>query len=354
MAKARQLKSGKWNVKVFSGYNAYGKRIYKSITRNTEKEANYDALEWQLHYKDIVSDTSNLKLDEAITGYINLKSHILSPATIRGYENIRKNKLNSLMPLSLSKISNQLIQREINNEAGKSSPKTVRNIFGLLSAVLKTYRPDFSISISLPQKIPFRGQALNGNQISKLLSIIQGDEAEIPILLALWMGLRRSEITGLKWDSIDTTHRLLTVRSALVPDKYNHMVEKGTKTTSSYRTLRIPQYINEKLKTEKGPKGKNDFVVSLAGDTLRKRLLRLCTRACIPQVRLHDLRHTMASIGLLLNIGDKYMMERGGWSSAGTMKTIYQHTIAEETHSVDDMIDEYFTNLMQHEMQHED
>jgi len=50
----------------------------------------------------------------------------------------------------------------------------------------------------------------------------------------------------------------------------------------------------------------------------------------------------MASVGLSLNIADKYMMERGGWSSTQTMKKIYQHTLSAEKLAVDKLIDSFF------------
>lgn len=343
MAHAKQLKSGSWRVQVYAGKDENGKNMYKSFTASTERKANLAAMEWQEHYKQIESDNTNMTLDEAMQKYINMKNNILSPATIRGYENIRKNKFKAIMQKRLNRISQQDIQRAINTEAEKSSAKTIANQYGLLSAVLHEYRPDFNIKITLPQKVPYEAHTLDGEQIAKLLNVIQGDEAEIPILLAVWMGLRRSELLGLKWDCIDTKKRILTVKAALVPDKDNNMVEKGPKSVKSNRKIRIPIYINEKLKaTGKG----NDHVVTLAGDTIRKRLQRFCVKAGIPKVRLHDLRHTMASVGALLNIGDKYMMERGGWSNSATMKNIYQHTIESEKHTVDDEIDNYFLNLI--------
>ena len=55
---------------------------------------------------------------------------------------------------------------------------------------------------------------------------------------------------------------------------------------------------------------------------------------------------------LQLGVPDKYAMERGGWSSTKTMKTIYQHTYSTEREEVDRRINEYFERQMQHEMQH--
>ena len=50
---------------------------------------------------------------------------------------------------------------------------------------------------------------------------------------------------------------------------------------------------------------------------------------------------------LMLNIPDKYAMERGGWSTNSTLKSVYQHTFSEERKQVDKKIDDYFINLIE-------
>ena len=61
----------------------------------------------------------------------------------------------------------------------------------------------------------------------------------------------------------------------------------------------------------------------------------------------HDLRHLSASVMLMLNIPDKYAMERGGWSTNSTLKSVYQHTFSEERKQVDKKIDDYFNKLIE-------
>ena len=60
-----------------------------------------------------------------------------------------------------------------------------------------------------------------------------------------------------------------------------------------------------------------------------------------------------ASVMALLNIPDKYAMERGGWKSDKVMKKVYMQTFSEQRNEVDQIIDKYFESKMQHEMQHE-
>lgn len=67
----------------------------------------------------------------------------------------------------------------------------------------------------------------------------------------------------------------------------------------------------------------------------------------------HDLRHVNASVMVQLGVPDKYAMERGGWSTTSTLKSVYQHTFTTEREIIDKRIDDYFNDIMQHEMQHE-
>ena len=48
---------------------------------------------------------------------------------------------------------------------------------------------------------------------------------------------------------------------------------------------------------------------------------------------------------LALGIPDTYAMQRGGWSSPGTMKKVYQHTLESRRSSYDDLIDSFFRSV---------
>jgi len=355
MATAHQLPSGSWRVQVYAGKGPDGKRQYRSFTALTKKEAEYQALQWQLHYKEVSRDASAMTLDEAMGRYIAAKDGILSPSTIRGYENIRRNNLQGLMGLRLRSITPQLVQQAINAEAkpytGKRghqklrTPKTIRNIHGLLSAVLAEYCPGLRLSTTLPQKERKEQRVLEPEEIGALLRAVAGDVMEIPVLLAVWLCMRASEISALTWDCVDFDKGTLAVRRALVRDRENHWVEKATKTTGSTRTLRLPDYVRDKLAAARdaasGPR-----VVPLSSESMYKRLKTILKKNGLPDIRFHDLRHTAASVMLTLNVPDKYAQARGGWATNHTMKEIYQHTMAAKRTAVDDAIDQFYAALL--------
>nr|DAU47022.1 MAG TPA: Integrase [Caudoviricetes sp.] len=336
---AEKLPSGSYRCRVMVN----GKS--KSFTADTKRDAEQAALEYKIsaeqEQKEICS--CGLPLTKAIDEYISAKDAILSPATIRGYRVVQKNRFQSLMQTRLNNISFMNLQKAVNEEAKTCSPKTIRNAVGLLYAVLKFHGIDMQ-SVALPQKIDKEKQIYTEDELRKLFDTVRGTDLEIVVLLACWLGMRRSEIIGLKWEDVDLKKKSLLVASALVLDENNKYVEKGTKTEKSRRRFTLPDYIVDLLSNapHDGPR-----VVMTSPQTIRNRLVAATERAGIPFYGLHALRHMNASIMLSLNTPDKYAMERGGWSSDKTMKKIYQHTMTAEREKVDASIDAYFDAIVQ-------
>ena len=347
MASAKQLPSGSWRVQLYIGKDPLGKRQYLSFTARTKKAAELEALTYQLHYKEISRDATAMTLREATARYIESKSNILSPSTLRGYTIMANHHLQGLMPIKLNRLTNNLIQQAVNAEARTVSPKYIRNIFGLLSAVLREYHPSFQISIALPQREIKEQKYLEPEQIAILLRAVRGNEMEIPVLLALWLSLRSSEVTGLTWGCVDFDHKTITVRRAKVRDRDNKWVEKATKTASSTRTISAPDYIMDLLRFSKGGAAPTDHVVKIKGNCLYQRLQVILKNNDLPSIRFHDLRHTCCTIMAALNVPEKYMMTRGGWSSPSVMRQVYTHALQSKQRTVDEQIDDYFYTLMQ-------
>jgi len=344
MAKAKKLPSGSWRVQVSTGEkDEKGKYKYISITAPSEKEANLAALEFELKHKEIAQNPANITLSEAMQKYIDIKSNVLSPSTIRGYQIIHRNNLKTLMQMKLSKINNNLIQSAINDEARALSPKTVKNIYVLLSAVMNVYYPDLRLKITLPQSEKRMITLLSHEQLSELIRAVNDTDIEVPVLLALWLGLRQSEICGLQWSCVDFDNSIITIKQAKVRDKNGEIVLKTTKTYSSTRKLKVHKFIMDKIKSL--PKN-GDFVINTKGTMIYKKFKRILRNNNLPDIRFHDLRMLNASIMLKLKVPDKYAMDRGGWNTEYTMKKIYQQLFDEERNIVDDTVDSYFETLL--------
>lgn len=287
---------------------------------------------------------ASLTVGEAINRYIESKDAVLSPATVAGYKRIRENALQGIMGVKLAALTQEKVQREVNAMSKEKSPKSVRNAHGLLSAVLAEYRPDMILRTTLPQKKRYEAAIPSGEDIEKIMRAAKGGRMELPVLLALWLGLRASEIRGITWDCIsgDT----IRIKQAIVEGEDGPAL-KGTKTYSGDRKIRLPDYIKALIETQPRVDG---YVVHLSGQAMYKRFSRLCEKAGLPHYRFHDLRHANASVMLALNIPDKYAMERMGHATNNMLKMVYQHTMKDKKDEVANLVDNYFTSKLHTEL----
>ena len=344
MPKAKLLPSG--NYRVLASVTINGKREFRSFTAEKPWQAEAEANEWIEYYRDISKDTSKLNVDNAITEYIAMKENILSPSTIAGYEKLQRNYFEDIKHIQLRKLTNIMLQKWVNNLALRISPKTISSTYGLLTAVMNVYAPNMDIgNVTLPKKPKPKNVALSREETAMLLNGIQGDPMEVPILLALWLGLRRSEILALKWSDIDFDKMTITINKALVQDRKYNSVCKETKTLSSERVISLPIYIADKIK--KLPQNGERLFEGVPVNAWSQRFPKVCKKVGIPHYRFHDLRHSMATVGVTLNIADKLVMQRGGWSNYATMKNIYQAVLQDDTTMANAMYDTYFNELLQ-------
>lgn len=225
------------------------------------------------------------------------------------------------------------------------SPKRVRNEWGLLSAILNKYHKGLEYEPTLLDS-PDRQKELIHPQT--VLDILKGDYIELPALLAIWLSFSLSEIRGLtKSRSISADGQYLTIREVVVDVDGEAVHKELAKNRWRNRTHRIPPYIRSLI--EQVP---TDELVTISGRAIYHRWVKLLRRNGLPHMTFHDLRHESASIMALLRVPDKYAMERGGWKSDKVMKKVYTHTFPEERQKVDNIIDGYFEELMQHDLQH--
>lgn len=344
MAKAKRLPSGNWRTRV--GYTgADGSRHTRSFTARTKKEAEFLAAEFAME-KDRLADSDRWTLAEACDQYIELKRPVLSPTTIQGYEYNRRYSFQSIMDIPIDKITSVMLQKAVNeesmrkpaNKAGTISPKSVKNAYGFISAVLAKYLPDRTFRVDLP-KIPrkIRRQLPSPAEIYQA---VKGTRMELPVLLAMWLSFTESEIRGLtKSKSIDGDY--ITIREVVVVVEAMDIRKEMAKEVTRNRRHRMPSRIKELV-----GKAEGDIIVPMTPSMLLKGLKKCLREADLPVITFHDLRHINASVMAMLHVPDVYAQERGGWKTDHVMKTVYTETFSQERERVDDMIDDYFESLI--------
>ena len=308
-----------------------------SFTAPTKWEAEKLAAEYIING---MKRKEGLTVADAVDGYITSKQNVLAPSTLRGYGILRRNRLQSLMPLDVNAVNSFTVQQAINEDAVKVGAKTIKEGVNLVCAALKLYDINPILHVTYPAKKPKLKELPTAEQV---MNMVRGTDIELPCLLAMWLSLRMSEVRGLQFrDLKDNT--LTVCRSNIYFDGKNNVRDQN-KTYKSTRKLTIPDYIKDLIMAVPHEK-EDEFIVQMEYQTLRSKFYKLLEEHNY-HMTFHDLRHLSASVMLMLNIPDKYAMERGGWLTNSTLKSVYQHTFSEERKQVDKKIDDYFNRLIE-------
>lgn len=314
--KARKLPSGSWYCRVRVGGNDV------SITRPTEAEAIAEAMAVKVGVKEAprnVVSAQNLTVHQAIGNYITSRENVLSPSTIAFYRSVQRTRFQSAANKKIAEISQRQWQQIVNAEARKCSAKTLKNAWGLLhSVIIET--TDQQVNVRLPQVVEKSRPFLDPDQIPIFVQAIKGSEVEIPALLAL-SSLRRSEILALKWDNINFKKGTISIEGAAVIGPDGKLVQKETnKNTSSRRVIPIIAPLRIALESVPVKKG---LVVDVPPNSIYKQINEICRSSGLPEVGVHGLRRSFASLAYHLGFSEEMMMRIGGWSDIYTMRKIY-------------------------------
>lgn len=224
-------------------------------------------------------------------------------------------------------------------------------IFGkaFKDAVRKDYlETNPMLKVDRPKKNSFRPNFYSKDEVQQLLEVSQDDPLHLCILITAYYGLRRSEVLGLKWSSIDFERKSITINhkvtEQLVNGKYVPVVSDVMKNKTSCRTLPLIPAVEEELLKQKEKQQLYrklfkksysteylDFVCTdQEGKLIRPNFVTehfdwLLTKYGLKHIRFHDLRHSCASLLLANGVPMKQIQEWLGHSDFSTTANIYAH-----------------------------
>lgn len=309
--KAVQMSSGNWFIRLrINGENV-------NITEATERECIEHARAIKAGLKEQRKEIHAKTLNAAIEEYIKDHSAVLSPSTIYGYDDIKRNRFKAYADKDIHTFSNW--QRMINEESKLCSAKTLKNAWGLVARILR-YNKVSVPDVTLPQIVKKELAWLNFDQIVTFLDAIKDQPVEFAALLALH-SLRRSELLAITPSKIDKDG--IHVSGAVVPSVGNKFVTKETnKNQASARVVpimipRLQELIDASDNAPDAP------YVTICPNNLYTHLQKICQSAGLPVVGLHGLRRSFASLAYHLGWSERKTMKIGGWSDYKTMHDMY-------------------------------
>jgi integrase len=292
-------------------------------------------------------------LDTWLTEYA--KPHIRA-TTYADYESIiRVHVKPELGDIQLRRLRPEHLQRLYNQKTAVGlSPRRVRLIHVVIHAALKQALKNQLIprnpaeATTLPRQPKREIRVLTPEEEQRFLAALEKERLGALFLLALWTGLRRGELLGLKWQDVDIKAGVLNVRRSLV----RVQLEKGEtelrfqepKTAAGRRTVPLPPGIVAALKVHKarqaqerlqaGPCWQNGGLVFCHKDGrpidpswVTKNFHRLLKAAKVKDTNFHALRHTFATRLLELGENPKVTQKMLGHSSIEMTLDTYSHVL---------------------------
>lgn len=169
-----------------------------------------------------------------------------------------------------------------------------------------------------------------------MLAKFEGDELFMPVYLAVVLGLRRSEVLGLKWNRVDLKEKVIRIREGFVMAQGKPVLLENVKTQTSDRDIVITDRIVALLESHKKKQKKLRTIVtnfvctwpdgSLFNPSHLSRAFKLrMKKHGLPEIRFHDLRHSNGALMIASNVPMKGASDRLGHSTIVITNDFYGH-----------------------------
>jgi integrase len=293
-------------------------------------------------------------LDEWIKRWLVTMAPKVRSSTLRDYANglgrvsnrLGQMPLPALRPLDIEEMYASLLN-EGHRYGGGLAPKTVRNLhIALRRSLADAHRlglvpRNVAALVKPPAPVRHEIATWTADEVRRFLGAVEADRLAPAYRLLAATGMRRGEALGLHWANVDLDEARIVVNRSLTVVN-DEMVWAAPKTSRSRRSLSLDadtvavlrahrrRQLEERLNA--GELWQDDDLVfcnetgkALHPDRFTRAFTSATRRAGVKPIRLHDLRHTWATLALQAGIHPKVVSERLGHATTGITLDIYSH-----------------------------
>lgn len=325
-------------------------RKYKTV-KGTKKQAEAELRKMiaDLESGSVIT-ASSMRLSDWMVKWLSTYLPNIEQTTRDGYQEKINNYIDpTLGHLPIKSIKPDNIQLWINGLSKRGlSPKTIRNAYNNLNAALKKavilrmipYNP--CEGTVLPKLQKYQAQVYNPATIQQALSAADNMVDYLIVLLGATLGLRRGEMAALQWKDVNFSASTVSITQNRVHVK-NSVVQKAPKSQAGNRIIKIGQDVLTALSDAKAVY--DDAVLNTSGfknlgyilckengepfhpDSITQRWERFIDKHKLPQIRLHDLRHSNATALIAAGVSPKVVQHRLGHANVSITLNTYTHVL---------------------------
>ena len=346
-------RNNNYNV-IVEYYDEAGKIKQKSIAKyGLKKKAERHLIELKAEIQNEKYMFSNdITVTDRCYRYINENKRDWSPYTVKNRLSwVKLNVAPFFKDTKMENLTIHQIQRYLNYLYENFTVESAKTRFGFFRSVvkecyrMKEIKENLCDFVKSPKKEASSiADVYTREEILQLFKLLEDKHFELPILLIVLLGLRKGEAYGLTWDDIDFDNNTVKIEQISIYLD-GSLIFKSPKTTDSKRLLSAPIELMNKLKKEKLKQNElklqgvleNKYnLVCLdkelkpyKNDDLNRYYRKFCKENNFRQLRIHDLRHTNATLLLLSGTDMKTVSGRLGHTDIKITMNKYSHVLEE-------------------------
>ena len=342
---------------------ATGKTVRKYQTLHSEIDAEKFLADIKKNVRrDGLPIYDKRSLSEFMDDYINSreKDGDLSPTTIEGYRDDVKNRLKpyiggirvpDLSPIHIRQWFGQMQEKGL-------SAKSIQNVYRLLHCAY-----EYAIENDIVDKNPCKPkpptvkkksmEAYTEEEIKDILAKAKDTNAYLMLIILFNTGLRRGELLGLRWSDIDLDKKTMFIQNNLVSAD-GKVYEKDPKSKSGKREIPLADALVQVLKEARDKdieafdedRASTGYVIHLPNgdpykpDSISQKWDRFAKSNGIRYLKLHGIRHTVASQMIHKNVNCKTVQAIMGHADIKVTLDTYAHPYKEDEKAAIDILSE--------------
>jgi integrase len=292
---------------------------------------------------------SQLTVGDVLDEFLNRPSQRVSESTLFTYRARAETMIRPYLgERRITELRTIDVQRWIDRLASDYAPGTIRPALAVLSAAMREAKTLGLIDanpvdgVRRPSLTRTQLQTWTEEEARRVLAVVEDDELFQALYhVAIGTGMRPGELRALRWEDVKIDRAQLRVARTITKDNAGREVMSERTKTVSARVIALTEHVCQTLKWHRARQAERQLyslqwfdenLVFDRGDghwlsqsVWRKEHQRICAAAGVPVIRLHDIRHTFATMLLERGVHVKIASDILGHGQIQTTLNIYQH-----------------------------